>query len=503
MFENSVLVIGGGIAGLTSAALLAHEGVPVTLLEAHHQPGGCAGTFSRGPYVFDVGATQVAGFEVGGSHERLFRHLGATPPAAELLDPGCLVDLADGYAPIHLWHDPLRWQEERKRHFPRSELFWTICAALHKSNWEFAGRDPVLPVRSLWDIQHLCKALRPLNCATGFLSMLSVADLLNISGCSNDQRLRHFLDVQLRLYSQEPADRTAALYGATVLQMAQGPLGLWHLQGSMQKLSDELTRCLLRDQAELLLNHRVVGLSICESGEKWLVNVIGPKGKPIQFQSLDVVCTLPPQCLLDLLPSGSALTNQYRKKLDRLPQPSGAIVFYGAINRIHLPDNCPSHLQLAARDPGSLFLSISRDGDGRAPVGQSTVIASVFSETDDWCFLEQPAYQKQKQIVLKKILQELENCLSIDPLNWLHKELATPKSFAKWTGRPNGIVGGLGQHPSIFGPFGFSSRTPFRGLWLCGDSIYPGEGTAGVSQSALMTCRQLMAERGREINVHR
>ena len=60
-------MIGGGIAGLTAAALLAHEGLGVTLLEAHHQLGGCAGTFRRGPFTFDVGATQVAGLDPGGS----------------------------------------------------------------------------------------------------------------------------------------------------------------------------------------------------------------------------------------------------------------------------------------------------------------------------------------------------------------------------------------------------------------------------------------------------
>ena len=72
---QDVIVIGGGIAGLTAAALLAHDGIGVTLLESHHQLGGCAGTFRRGPYTFDVGATQVAGLEPGGSHARLFEHL--------------------------------------------------------------------------------------------------------------------------------------------------------------------------------------------------------------------------------------------------------------------------------------------------------------------------------------------------------------------------------------------------------------------------------------------
>ncbi|NDD68780.1 MAG: FAD-dependent oxidoreductase, partial [Synechococcaceae bacterium WB9_4xC_028] len=73
--QQDVIVIGGGIAGLTAAALLARHGLQVTLLEAHHQLGGCAGTFRRGPYTFDVGATQVAGLEPGGSHARIFKHL--------------------------------------------------------------------------------------------------------------------------------------------------------------------------------------------------------------------------------------------------------------------------------------------------------------------------------------------------------------------------------------------------------------------------------------------
>ena len=38
------------------------------------------------------------------------------------------------------------------------------------------------------------------------------------------------------------------------------------------------------------------------------------------------------------------------------------------------------------------------------------------------------------------------------------------------------------------------------GLWLCGDSLHPGEGTAGVSLSALNACRQLRAERGQPLS---
>ena len=492
-----MIVIGGGIAGLTSAALLARDGVDVTLLEAHHQPGGCAGTFSRGPWVFDVGATQVAGLEPGGSHERLQRHLGLPLPAAEILDPGCVVDLRDGSPPISLWHQPERWDQERRRQFPGSESFWALCSRIHTSNWAFAGRDPIVTPRSLWDLRSLLGAIRPATALSGLATKLTIADLQRLCGCGDDRRLRRFLDLQLKLYSQEPADRTAALYGATVLQMAQAPLGLWHLDGSMQELSNLLVQAIERDGGRLKLRHRALQLQRNAAG--WTVKVQDNAGKTIQLSADELICSLPPQCLLELMP-GEQLPNGYRQRLENLPEPSGAVVLYGAIRRKALPKGCPGHLQSGGEQPGSLFVSISRDADGRAPAGQATLIASMFTPRGNWCQLNEAPYRIQKRDLQQAIKADLSEWLGLQPEDWLHSEMATPRGFAGWTGRPGGMVGGLGQHPDHFGPFGLASRTPLPGLWLCGDSLHPGEGTAGVSLSALNACRQLMAGRKTDLS---
>lgn len=495
MTNTHVIIIGGGIAGLTAGSLLAHQGIEVSLLEAHSQTGGCAGTFKRGKYIFDVGATQVAGLEKGGIHERIFRYLGCSLPKSELLNPACVVHLGDNSGPIKLWHDPEQWRAERNRQFPGSESFWNLCSQLHESNWSFAKRDPVLPIQNAWDFQQFSLALRPRTIVSGLFSRLTVLDLLRLCGCDKDLRLQKFLDLQLKLYSQESLDRTAALYGATVLQMAQKPLGLWHVEGSMQKMSEVLESSFIGNNGLLHLSSRVVRISTKSSDNTWVVDVVDQKGNANQLCGSDVIFTLPPQSLLKLMPRGSGLPLTYKERLRKLPKPSGALVLYGVVARKDLSPDCPSHIQLDGEGLGSLFLSISSDGDGRAPSGQATIIASVFADVDLWHKCDLKNYQKNKKDALGKILQAINASLQLAPDSWLHTELATPRSFAKWTGRPLGIVGGVGQHPNNFGPFGLASRTPIKGLWLCGDSIYPGEGTAGVSQSALMACRQLMEQK--------
>ena len=52
MRESEVIVVGAGIAGLTSAAILSKQGLSVNLIESHTQSGGCAGTFKRKNYIF-------------------------------------------------------------------------------------------------------------------------------------------------------------------------------------------------------------------------------------------------------------------------------------------------------------------------------------------------------------------------------------------------------------------------------------------------------------------
>ena len=67
MTNFDAIVIGAGNGGLTAAAMLAQKGVRVLLLERHNIPGGCATSFCRGRFEFEVALHQLSGL---GSSEK-------------------------------------------------------------------------------------------------------------------------------------------------------------------------------------------------------------------------------------------------------------------------------------------------------------------------------------------------------------------------------------------------------------------------------------------------
>lgn len=490
-------MIGAGIGGLTAAALLAHRGYEVRVFDQALVPGGCASTFKRQGFTFDVGATQVAGLEPGGIHHRLFTELGIDLPEATPCDPACAVYLPGETEPIHVWRDPQRWQTERQRQFPGSEPFWQLLADLFRASWAFQGRDPVLPPRNVWDLWQLTQALRPGTLITVPHTFSTVGDALRGYGLAGDRRLKTFLDLQLKLYSQVDAAETALLYAATALAVSQEPHGLFHLQGSMQVLSDRLVAALERDGGELRLRHTVEQVQV-QQGRAAAVVVRDQKTGETWTETADhIVANVTVQNLVGLL--GDQMPRGYRRRVEKLPPGSGAFVIYLGVDQQAIPANCPPHLQFLYDYEGpigennSLFVSVSHAGDGRAPHGKATIIASSFTDVGAW-ERSQDGYAALKQQYTETAIARLGQFFTLNEETIVHVEAGTPRTFQRFTARDRGIVGGIGQRVPTFGPFGFANRTPIRGLWLVGDSTHPGEGTAGVSYSALTVVRQIEAQ---------
>ncbi|HEU4931197.1 MAG TPA: FAD-dependent oxidoreductase, partial [Pyrinomonadaceae bacterium] len=91
-----VVVVGGGIGGLTVAALLSARGLNVCLLERQSQVGGCVARVEFSGYDFEPGFGLYTSFGPDEIYERLFSQLPVAVPHVSPLQAPYLLRRVDG-----------------------------------------------------------------------------------------------------------------------------------------------------------------------------------------------------------------------------------------------------------------------------------------------------------------------------------------------------------------------------------------------------------------------
>ena len=273
--ERSAIVIGGGIGGLATAALLAHRGWRVSLLEKNQELGGLCGRFSEAGFTFDTGPSWYLMPDV---FERFFRLLGedihahlelvrpapscriffeGRPESVDFVsdfekDKGALISLDPGALP------------RLERYFARAEEHYRFADAhvLHESRDTLRSHAPLLFKKGF-----------PYR---GIFSSLG-REVLRVA---KTPELRAVLSYPALFLGTEPR-RTPALF--SMLTYADFGMGVWYPMGGMY----EIVRALVRIgevrgasyyssaevQAVLVEEGRAVGIELV-SGKKYAADII-------------------------------------------------------------------------------------------------------------------------------------------------------------------------------------------------------------------------------------
>ncbi len=496
--DKRVVVVGAGIGGLTTAALLAQAGMDVTVLEAHVDPGGCAATFYHQGYRFDAGATLVGGFQPGGAHDLIGQALGIQWPVRRS-DPAMEVVLPDER--VIRWGNAERWQAERRQAFPDTERFWRAQEWVADRLWRFSASAPPWPPQRLDDVAGLAARLRPdlLALAPGALG--SVAEWARWLG-ADGQAFKTFVDAQLLISAQATAERVTPLYGAVALDLARQ--GVYHVARGVGGIADTLVAAIQRLGGQVLFKRRVQSILMRGSRAVGVRVLRGARHAATaeEYRADIVVANVTPWSLRGLLGEDEDLRETLHSYSHGAGQPStpmwGAFMLYLGVDAEAIPENGPEHYQVVMDDTrplgegNSVFMSLSPAWDSsRAPSGQRAVTLSTHTDPRPWWQIadDRVAYEDRRAEYTERLLRAAERAVP-----GLRERVrlvlpGTPVTFQYYTGRPLGMVGGFPQ-TSLFHARG--PRTNVENVLLVGDSIFPGQSTAGVTIGAMRVADRIL-----------
>ncbi|MGQ9887691.1 MAG: phytoene desaturase family protein [Aggregatilineales bacterium] len=489
--KRKIIVIGAGIGGLTAAALLSRAEYSVSVFETQAYAGGCAGTFAHKGYRFDAGATVAGGFQPGGPHAVVGDMLDIKWPVRRH-DPAWVVHLPD--IKVALTQD----NSDVTASFPQSQAFWNEQAAVAALGWKLASTAMPWPPGSAGDVLRLARvglAHFPEDMRLIPYVFSTVRQWAARLGLERDTAFNRFLDAQLLISAQTTAERVNAVWGATALDLARQ--GVYHVAGGMGGLADTLVDCVRASGGEVLYR-RPVSRIVVESGRAIGVYVTeGRRGAAETFFPADfIVANLTPWSLDTLL--GVSSPPRLRREATARQLGWGAFVLHLGVKADMLPDDLPDHHQIVDSLDGplgethSVFVSISPKWDtSRAPQGYRAVTVTTHTAVQPWWDALQrdsESYQARKTEYAAKMLDSIERALP-GFRNAISLMLpGTPLTYNYYTGRHLGMVGGF-PVTSLFGVRG--PRTGIANLRLVGDSIFPGQSTAGVTLGALRVSREV------------
>lgn len=450
MSHYDTVVIGAGNAGLMAATRLQREGSKTLLLERHNVPGGCATSFVRGDFEFEVALHQLSGVGTESSPfimRRVFEELGVLDKIELVQEEELYRIVMPGRLDVTLPADWKELQNHLKNLFPEEkdsiERFFTLSEAV-VNEYYF-----VLPRARLTNDEEKLRLKCPNFVAYG---LRSTSDVLN-EFFSNDD----LMNVITPYWSYVGIPTTdlvfAEFIGMLYFYCVYKP---WHIKGGSQMLSSALLSSFEEAGGEvrfhcaaekILTENGAVTAVLLETGETVTCNAVVSNASPLitYHEMLDL--ETPPSSVLQDFKSrrmGVSAVCLYLG-LDCSPEELGfttASTFVMTTSNAEVTEE--RMYTLDAPDWGMVTCYNFIDEE-LAPKGKAVVTLVALQYGEAWKDVPPESYISTKYEFGDKLIALVEQAYPKIREHIEKAEVATPMTMMRYLNTPGGAIYGFKQ----------------------------------------------------------
>ncbi|MBN1288476.1 MAG: FAD-dependent oxidoreductase, partial [Actinobacteria bacterium] len=488
------VVVGSGIGGLCTAAILAYEGIDVLVIEKSHQPGGLCTSFKIDDFTFDIAVSTLNGLGEIGFHtlRTLFDFLRQQVDIMPCASPH-RIHFGDITTDLHQDTDALT--SELGALFPSQagsiislmrELEQIYLATLDCSGPPLPRVEESLGQRWSSFNKHPVSRLR---CSQ--YKRMSAAKIL--SKYLSDPVAIAFFEADLFYNTGYCLEELSSIQAA--LSIMDRQIGGAHYPiGSSQQIPDRLERSIIKHGGQVVFKTAVEKITV-ESGKA--TGVVLDGGRAVKA---------------DVVVSDNSLTDLYCRLIGKenlkpatvawsesLEPTRGVVTLYlGVTDNVVPAGTNPNTIVIdePERDPGG-FISVnipSMYDHNLAPAGHHSLTIIAAANQVVWNSTETPAYgsaqyEQLKEEESEKILERLESSFPSLKEGIVEKHTISPLTIEHRLNRTNGAMAGP-RAKNVLLPSGLPGNiTEIEGLFHVGDSTLFGRGVSNVAASSF-NCSQ-------------